>query len=88
MRYADAKCTYKEVYKPSHMYIFTGKCVITGEEYSVAVPAQELYAYRQGGLIQNCLVSVSKEAREFLVSGVSPNGWYEIYPDDEEEALK
>jgi hypothetical protein len=48
MRYADSCCTVRESYDP-HTYTFTGRCVVTDEEYSVTVKAEELFAYRAGG---------------------------------------
>jgi len=72
MRYLDINCSYTE---NQHGYIFTGPCIITGKRYSVFVPGPELFAYRQGALMQNAMPSVSAEDREFLMSGISPEGW-------------
>jgi hypothetical protein len=54
-----------------------GNCVVTGEPYTVAIPEDE---YRDATrnpnkLMQDALPSVSKENREFLISGISPYGW-------------
>lgn len=84
MRYADRYCTYKEVYKPEHVYIFTGPCVITKKEVSVSVPAKELFAYRQGEHIQHAMPSLTADQREFLMSGISAEGWDETFKEDEE----
>lgn len=93
MRYADTNCDYVEevkklpVYRdPIHGYTFTGRCVVTGELYSVFVPSHELFAYRQGALIQNAMPSVSADDREFLISGTSPKGWEILFGkgDDDE----
>ncbi len=84
MRYADRFCTYTESQNP-HVYVFTGKCVKTGKIVSVTVPAQELYAYRQGGYIQNTLISVNADDREFLMSGISAEGWNLMFPPEEIE---
>jgi len=75
MRYADSHCESKEVFEPVHGRVFTGKCVVTGKPHSVFVPAAELFAYRQGKLIQDAMPSVGKDDREFLMSGMSPEGW-------------
>lgn len=85
MRYAQSHCTYREVYEPKHGYIFTGPCFVTKKEYSVFVPAEELFAYNQGKHIQDAMPSVSKEDREFLMSGMSPEGWNLAFPPDEED---
>ena len=84
MLYADNRCAYSEKYNPTHIYIFTGLCVITKKPYSVKVPAEELHAYRQGKLIQEAMPSVSLEDREFLMSGISPEGWKQEFCGEEE----
>jgi len=78
MMYADNRCTYVEQFKP-HGYIFTGPCMHTKKDYSVFVPAAELYAYRQGKHIQDAMPSVKSEDREFLMSGFSPEGWKALF---------
>lgn len=85
MRYADSYCSYEERYKPEHVYIFTGQCVVTRKMYSVSVPAQELYQYRQGAYIQKALKSLSANDREFLMTGISPEGWKIAFLEEEEE---
>ena len=75
MRYADNQCVCTETYEPNHVYTFTGPCVVTGETYSVTVPAAELYAYRRGLKIQDAMPSLDAGDREFLMSGFSPAGW-------------
>lgn len=83
MLYADNCCTYVESFKPKHTYTFKGLCVVTKKMYSVTVPAEELYAYRQGAMIQDAMPSVSKEDREFLMSGCSPEGWDIMWKEDD-----
>jgi hypothetical protein len=78
--YADSFCSYEEAFDNDvHGYFFTGVCHITKKPYNVFVPSKELYAYRQGALIQDALKSVSAEDREFLMSGTSPEGWKKIF---------
>jgi len=90
MRYADTRCTYEEVFENNEQfYVFTGPCFHTKKPYSVKIPGHELYAYRQGGLIQDTLKSVNRDDREFLISGYSPDGWKQLFgnpfPDDDTE---
>lgn len=88
MRFADRKCKVTEVYTPEHVYTFTGNCIITGQEYSVSVPAKELFDYRHTGkLIQDCLVSLNADDRDFLMTGISPRG-QEIIPEELEDDPK
>ena len=64
-----------------------GPCYKTGQEYSTK--AFNLIGYMSWILkednIQVCLPELSDEDREFLISGISPNGWNEIFGNDSEE---
>lgn len=84
MRYADIYCECEEVFSPTHGYKFTGPCIVTARSCSVFVPANELFAYRQGELIQDAMPSVSPDDREFLISGMSPEGWKQTFGDNDE----
>ena len=88
MRYADSCCTYTE---DAQGYIFTGKCIVTGKRQTVRIPGPELFAYRQGKMIQEAMPSVSADDREFLMSGISGEGWAQKFgppkEDTENEAL-
>lgn len=78
MMYADNCCTYTETHNP-HKYIYRGPCIKTGEEVVVEVPAEELWAYRQGAKAQDAFVSLSADEREFLMSGISAGAWKAIF---------
>ena len=67
--------------------IVSGKCEVTGEDYSVTVPTNELQVYLRGELLQVAMPSVSDGDREFIHSGISPKGWDELFKDvdDDEE---
>ena len=84
MLYADNKCTYEERSNP-HRYIFKGTCIVTGKQVVVSIPGNELFQYRQGKYIQDAMPSVSAEDREFLMSGISAEGWHLTFTDSEEE---
>lgn len=79
MRYADSNCLYSEVFEPEHGYLFTGPCVVTGKRHSVFVPGAGLYQYRQGRHIQDAFPEMSSDNREFLISGISPEGWKKLF---------
>ena len=74
-KYLDTGCTYEENILPTHSYTFAGPCVITGIEQEITIPANELFAYRQGQTIQEAMPSLNADQREFLMSGISPEGW-------------
>jgi hypothetical protein len=84
MKYADTYCRYREIYEPNHVYVYTGPCVCTGKDYTVQVPAQGLYRYRQGAKIQVAFPDLSADDREFLMSGLSPEGYEQAWSDPPE----
>ena len=84
MRYADSSCICQETYDP-HVYTFIGPCIVTGKQVSVTVPADGLYRYRQGELIQTAFPTLSAEDREFLISGMSAEGWEKTFGVDEDD---
>jgi len=75
VRPLDRACDGIEVYK---------ECHITGEEYSVEMMTNDFLLWRDKGvLVQDALPYLSAEEREFLVSGINPTEWSELYEDDE-----
>jgi hypothetical protein len=86
MMYADNCCTYEETLKDGVQgYVFTGQCIQTKKQYSVFVPGANLYKYRQGAAIQEAFPNMPREDREFLMSGVSPEGWKLLFSGEEDE---
>lgn len=80
--YASNHCECVENYNSEtgeHTYTFKGKCKKTGKPYEVIVPAQGLFNYNQGMLIQNAFPDLSADDREFLMSGLSPEGWKLVF---------
>ena len=85
MRYADARCTYTETYKDGkHEYVFTGPCVVTKKPVTVKVPAEGLFAYRSGAYIQDAFPNLTADEREFLMSGMSKEGWDKTFGGEDE----
>lgn len=60
-----------------------GPCVFTGKMYKVVVPIKGYSAWRKGMMIQDALPELSAEDREFLISGISPEGWKEAFGEEE-----
>jgi hypothetical protein len=89
MRYADNYCTYTEGEQDGiGTYIYTGKCIVTKKDYSVVVLGPELFAYRRGAKLQDAFISLSPGDREFLHSGISPEGWEKTFSEvDVDEEL-
>lgn len=74
----------REEYDP-HVYVFGAKCLVTRQMYTVKVPAEALFAYNQGEPIQTAMHMLSAEDREFLMSGLSPEGWSVTFDFEEED---
>ena len=72
-RYIDTHCTYTEVYEPEHVYVFTGPCQFTGRDYSVEIKGENLFRFRQTDSIYD--LGLDADDREFVMNGISPNGW-------------
>lgn len=77
MRYMDTRCN---VTREGNFYQVTGKDIFTGREVTIMVPAAEMFQYRQGKYIDQAMVSLNADEREFLISGM-----YESFPFGEEE---
>ena len=58
----------------------SGPCAITGQDWSIEVLGAELNEWLSSDkLIQDCL-SCDEDAREFLMTGISPAGWDIMFP--------
>jgi hypothetical protein len=59
---------------------FSGPCVVTGKLFSVVVSQQGAHNYfEENALAQDAFPELSHEEREFLISGVSPEGWRQLF---------
>lgn len=57
----------------------SGPCIVTGNLFSVVVPIAAAHKYFvENALAQDAFPELSKPEREFLISGVSPEGWQEL----------
>lgn len=61
----------------------TKNCVVTQKPYTVFVQLQDFVAWQERReLAQNAFPYLSKEDREFIISGISPEGWDQIFTED------
>ena len=81
MRYALSACHYCAVVSPELSIVFTGPCIVTGDEYSVQVPMEGFERYSGGAPIQEAFPDLPAQDREFLISGTSPVGWTQLFGD-------
>lgn len=64
---------------PNGSTTIEGNCVITGKPHSVTVVTSQLVKWQQGALIQDAFPNLHTEDREFLQSGISPEGWKKAF---------
>ena len=76
MRYAKSQCSRSiQLIDGEIQFTYTGNCVVTGKEHSVTITGDNLAAYESGLNIQDAMPNVAVKDREFLQSGISPEGW-------------
>jgi hypothetical protein len=64
----------------------TGPCVVTGKLYSVVVEKEAATNYFKLGMkIHEAFPNLSLEEREFLISGISPEGWNKTFLQEAEQ---
>ena len=63
------------------------KSSISGKINSMELPITEaqLKAHQNGELVQDVFPNLSAEEREFLISGITPNEWNEMFGNFTEE---
>ena len=61
--------------------LVTKQSPISGKMNSMELPITEaqLEAHRNGEFVQNVFPTLSVEEREFLVSGISPKEWNDLF---------
>jgi hypothetical protein len=67
----------------------TGPCVVTGKQYSVVVTKEAATNYFELGVrIHEAFPNLSLEGREFLISGISPEGWNSTFPQEADQQTR
>ncbi len=64
---------------------YTSECVVTGKKYSVTIPREAHAKWQAGASIQSALPMIPPADREFIMSGISPEGWDLIFGGETEE---
>ena len=66
-----------------------GRCVKNNSLWSVVVLNKELEVWDQqpNQLMQVAFPSLNADGREFLISGISPSGWQQIYKSEGERLV-
>jgi hypothetical protein len=58
-------------------------CTIKGEVYQVEVSEYAYFLWKNGQLIQNVMPNLSAEQREFLISGMTPAEFEDLFAEAE-----
>ena len=67
-------------FEPDGRVRLFGRCIVTGEAYSVVVPLDGFLAYFwRGARITEAFPELPRGEREFLISGTSPEGWRRLF---------
>ena len=65
----------------------TKTSMITGQQNTLWVEGltQDMIEKWEGGaLIQDAMATIPQELREFVMSGITPTEWNNVFPDEEE----
>ena len=65
-------------------YVVTSHpCPTCGEEKTVSISSEQLFAYRQGGYAQTVLSDYDADTRERFITGICGGCWNEMFGDEE-----
>jgi hypothetical protein len=56
-------------------------CSVTDEEYTVTVELEQYMDWKGGNYIQNAMPELNADDREFLISGMTPAMWDNLYSE-------
>lgn len=67
--------------------IITKTSMVSGEVHSMDLPITiaQLDAYNNGELVQRAFPNLSAAEREFLLTGITPDEWKDIFGAEEDE---
>ena len=70
--------------------LITKTSPISGKQHTMEIPVtqQQIDAWERGELIHKAMPEVPAELREFILSGITPEEWNDLFGriDEEEEA--
>lgn len=81
--YAIKHCSVDEI--DNDTLLVTGSCIVTGKDYKVEAKRQSFVDYLNGAYIQDAFNYLNADDREFLLSGYSPEGWIEVFGEEDED---
>jgi len=63
--------------------ICTKLCSVTQENFEVSVNTADYEEWKSGAYIQDVFPEMSREEREFLISGTTPKEWDDMFSEEE-----
>lgn len=60
-------------------------CTGTVRTLDLDVTAEQLESWHCGLLIHNAMPNLSAEDREFIKTGITPEEWSELFPEEEDD---
>ena len=72
------------IVETAESYRLSGPCAVTGEVYEATYPKDGIDKWLNGAFIQDAMPDVSAGDREFLISGISPAGWDQMFQESDE----
>lgn len=66
-------------------YIIITSCPFCGEINEIAVSEDDYWDWQDGALVQDAFPYLTVDEREMLISGICPDCWNDMFPEDEEE---
>ena len=80
--YALTNCRIEKI--NSDTVLIKGNCIVTGKPYEVKTENKCFIDYMNGALLQDAFPNLSIDDREFLKTGYSPEGWNQIFGEENE----
>lgn len=62
---------------------FSGECLFDNHPFSITTKLSDANRWINGENIADCFSDLSAEDREILLSGISPNHWNELFPQEQ-----
>jgi hypothetical protein len=69
---------------PDHVTV-SGACYFCKAPQQVTVRGDALQRFRDGGFPQDCFPDLPAAQREFLISGICPTCWNDMFPAEDDD---
>jgi len=64
--------------------LITRKSIVSGKVVTkeIDITDEQMLAYTQGKVIQEAMPNISPDEREFILTGITPEEWRELFTED------